>query len=325
MKYSIDLHNNTFKGWVVTNKEIYIRLSYNYDKTLVSELNRDRPDVVNLGLSNNLQCGFIFPNPTIDEVLYDGRFFLVDFIDKFTDEILISKPFFVGNKKKWQEKFEKFEILDRNDFDVQQISYSELFEQYPDIIAFKLLLIRLRRGKRAFGWRGSFLGHVYDSMQKDWQFFRELYIKYFDVLSEILTIRSLWSVVDTFVDFAEPLERSNALAISNMMYQERFAQTAHRVYDFIPLQDIKEKGQSLYWGNMKSNQLLADDAYDVFLTKNIEVLESTPILKKTFFKIFLESLKYEQSISGMNKKYSNYFSSAFKFYEDYMMHYLKSN
>lgn len=325
MLYSIDYHQNSIRGWVSHNKDVYMRLGFAFSKTLVTELDRNRPDVVALGLSKNLKCGFLFSDLVIDKTTYDGKLLLVEILEKSTNKILASKTFFIGDKKKWSEKFERFEIHDRKNFGIQQISYDELFGKYPDIIAFKLLLIRLRRGKRAFGWRGSFVGHAYDDMQKDWLFFRELYIKYFDVLSEILTVRSLWSVVDTFVDFAEPLERSNALAISNMMYQERFAQTAHRIYDFIPLQDIKEKGQSLYWGNMKSNQLLIDDAYDVFLTKNIEVLESTPILKKTFFKIFLESLQHEQSIAGMNRKHSNYFSSAFRFYEDYMMQYIKLN
>ena len=79
------------------------------------------------------------------------------------------------------------------------------------------------------------------------------------------SIRSLWPVMDTFGNFGNETESACALAVSNFMYQERFAQTFRRIFSFEKLEAIKFEGQTHYGGYMLSNQLKLDELYDVFL------------------------------------------------------------
>ncbi len=319
MKYSIDFHKGVISGWIATDlRDTNISLTDSLNNTFVAKLDRVRKDVVLKGFTHNELCGFNYSDVLGNSI--EGDFFISTIK---SGETLITGSKFCGDYEKWSLQFDKFQIKDRNDFSIQDSSIEKLFSSHQDIIAFKILMIRLRRGKRAFKYRGSFEGHEYPLMNSDWEFFKSFYIKHFDSISRVLSIRSLWSIVDTFVDFGSPLERCCALAISNYMYQERFAQTYSKIFKLVPLDKVEKQGQSPYWGGMLSNRLLADDSYDVFLTKNIEVLEYVPILKKTFLLIFVESLKNDNSIASMNSRYSEYFSKAFDFYEKYFFNYNK--
>lgn len=318
MKYSLDFSKNNLSGWVATNlRDTSIDIVDSSNNNFITGLDKVRKDVVSKGICDNERCGFSFSNILKKNI--EGDIFSFNIHNA---EINIIGSKFCGDKEKWRLIFDDFQVSDRNDFTIQDCSMGELFNSHPDIIAFKILMIRLRRGKRGLGTRGGFKGHEYPLMESDWDFFKSFYIKHFDTISKILSIRSLWSIVDTFVDFGTPVEKSCALAISNYMYQERFAQTYTQIFKMVPLQEIKMKGQAPYWGGMLSNQLGGDDSYDVFLTKNIEVLEYVPILKKTFLFIFVESLKRSNSIAFVNSKHSEHFSKAFNFYKNYSYDYL---
>lgn len=318
MKYSLDFSNNNLSGWVATNlHDTSIDIVDSSNNNFITGLDKVRKDVVSKGICDNERCGFSFSNILKKNI--EGDIFSFNIHNA---EINIIGSKFCGDKEKWRLIFDDFQVSDRNDFTIQDCSMGELFNSHPDIIAFKILMIRLRRGKRSFSYRGEFKGHEYPLMQSDWEFFKSYYIKHFDSLSKILSVRSLWSVIDTFVDFGSPIEKSCALAISNYMYQERFAQTYAQVFEMVPLQEAKMKGQAPYWGGMLSNNLTRDDAYDVFMTKNIEVLEYAPIIKKTFAVIFLEAINNSYSIISMNSSNSMYFKAAFKFYKNYFSDYL---
>lgn len=319
MKYSIDFHNSRISGWVESPSSVKsIKLSRSDGSFIQTIIQHRRPDVVNAGHTNDEICGFVFAEE-IDPIKEDGNFLLVEIE---TQQNIYKKSLFVGDKKKWKEEFEKFQVVDRSDFSIQNGHAENLFAKNNDIIAFKLLLIRLRRGKRGFGGRISFVGKSYPEMERDWLVFKQFYSNNFSNLKNILFVRSLWSVLDTFSDFGTPIEKACGLSISNYLFQERFAQTLRTIYNFEEIEDKKLMGQSPYWGGMLSNQLSSDDSYDVFLTKNIEVLEMCPIVKKTFGVIFLESLNSELSIININQTHSKYFKEVFEHYKQYFEKYI---
>lgn len=320
MRYSIDFHNNKISGWVEKSLEVKsVKLIRSDASFIETTINVIRPDVVKAGITNNDVCGFVF-NQAIDCGIEDGNFLLVEIVTHCQKKY--KKSVFVGDKEKWKNKFEDFQVQDRRDFSIQDGRVEEVFKKNSDVIAFKLLLIRLRRGKRAFGWRGVFKGNLYSEIENDWTFFKQFYENHFLNMKDICFVRSLWSIVDTFSDFGNAIEKACALSVSNYMYQERFAQTFRRIYEVKEIENKQMLGQTHYWGHMSTNQLERDDSYDVFLTKNIEVLEMCPIIKKTFGVIFLESLKAESSILCINKTHSPYFNEAFRFYKSYFESYI---
>jgi hypothetical protein len=314
MRYSISFNKNVFSGWVEKPSEIKsIKLIRSDSSFFEVAINSSRPDVVKAAITDCELCGFVFNNP-VDTVIEDGNFFLVEIE---TNTQTYRKSFFIGDKEEWKKKFEDFQVIDRNDFSIQDGNIENVFRKNSDILAFKILMIRLRRGKRAFGWRGSFKGNIYEEIDNDWERFKDFYEYHFLNLKDILYVRSLWSVLDTFSDFGDSIEKACSLSVSNFMYQERFAQTFRRIYKFEEIENKQTLGQTLYWGGMATNQLERDDSYDVFFTKNIEVLEMSPIIKITFGVIILESLNDELSISNINQSHSPYFKEACQFYKNY--------
>lgn len=313
MKYNINYHQGNLIGWVATDDtSTQIKATDSSGKEYVTTLGIAKKNVVDKGICSNLYCGFSFERILPKNI--EGDFFHIT-ISNSTETIATVK--FCGDVLMWRNKFERFQIPDRRDFSCQDKDILDIFRVNSDLIAFKILIIRLRRGKRAYSSRGAFKGHEYPLMDKDWVFFKEFYVNNFIELSKVLTVRSLWSVVDTFADFGIPLEKACALAISNYMFQERFAQTVRAIYELVPLEEKKESKQIPYWGSMLSNRLLGDDAYDVFMTRNIEILEYSPVLKKTFGVIILNAICAKESIASMNIENSEHFHKAFEYYRRY--------
>ncbi|RUO45197.1 hypothetical protein [Idiomarina aquatica] len=321
MIYSIDYDNGKLSGWVSEPRYINNKISISdaLGRNFIVPIDQNRPDVLKLELTKNIKCGFDTSRIFNDNL--EGNFFTL--LLKADDEKFeIIK--FCGSYLEWRDKFEQFQVTDRKDFSIQSLSTEQIFEKYPDIIAFKLLMIRLRRGKRAFGWRGRFDGKSYQYIDKDWKFFESFFIKNFNVISKILTVRSLWSVVQTFIDFGDITQRACALAISNSLFTERFANTFRLIYSIKPEKNPNLEKQIHYWGGMLSNRIVRDDAYDIYITQNLEVLDSCPVLKATFMLILLESTKSESSILAMNLKFSDYFRSAIEHYESLFKEYLNN-
>lgn len=321
MDYSINYNKGSLKGWVDSEdpNNTEIRIFDSLHNLYFTKLGLIRKDVVSKARSKNLNCGFSYEDIIQGDI--EGNFFSYEIQ---CNSNIASGSKFCGDYEKWMDTFDSFHIHDRKDFSIQEKPIEEIFSNYPDLIAFKLLLIRLRRGKRGFGGRASFKGHDYPLIQEDWLFFKSFYTRHFDTLSKILSVRSLWSVIDTFADFGTAIEQACALAVSNYLYQERFAQTYSRVFELVPLNKIK-LGQSLYWGGMLTNRLHKDDSYDVFFTRNILILEHAPIIKKTFGIIFLQSILAENSINSMNLNNSEWFIPIFDFYKKYFTKYIDGN
>jgi hypothetical protein len=276
--------------------------------TMPCDIQRD--DVKSVGLHLTGACGFRFSKH--DCGLVEGNLYKVDFTNL---DQLVSKEVLFGDQQSLVKEFDEYEILPRNDFSVMNSSTEDLFSDGTDLINLKRLMIRLRRGKRAYASRLVFKGHDYAHQQSDWIHFRNFIATHIDFILASLTPRYIWSIVDTFVDYAETDERFAALSISNMLFQERFAQTFRCIYDLNEKEAVVADYQLPYWGGMKTNQLKSDDAYDVFITKNLECLENTPLLKKIFIFFLLRMMNEESSILGVNMKHSPNFSDMATFYK----------
>ena len=318
LTYSIDVANRRISGWAVCRDmdSVLAELSFLDSRRFTTRISLDRPDVVRTGFAerSNLRCGFSFYD--LEHEIRENSLIVASV--KVRDRSY-SKSLFVGDERYASQIFDKHQINDRMDFSVMEKPIQALFEEKKnDLVALKELLIRLRRGKRGYGGRGRFKGHSYTECQNDWHFFREIYENHHKTLFRILSPRSIWSFVHTYVDYGDPYERACALSIDNIMYQERFAQSFHLIYSVKQREQVIKDKQLPYWGDMLSNQLEHDDAYDVFLTSNLEALSSHPLMLKTFCHLFLKSLESNKSISGMHKEHSGTFRHAFAYYEKLM-------
>lgn len=173
MLYSIDYHKGMLSGWVATDDvNTTIKVIDSVGNEYFTYLNVSRRSVVERGITDNLNCGFTFKD-ILPANIY-GNFYSVII---FTREKDISTTKYCGVVSRARDEFERFQIKDRQDFSCQEKNTSNLFSTNSDLIAFKLLMIRLRRGKRAYSWRGEFKGHSYPYINQDWVFFKEFFIR----------------------------------------------------------------------------------------------------------------------------------------------------
>lgn len=66
---------------------------------------------------------------------------------------------------------------------------------------------------------------------------------------------------------------------------------------------------------MLSNRLVADDSMDVFITRNLEILEGLPAMRAIFLELLKRSATEGDSDFGFNIKNSDHFKSAFEVYK----------
>ena len=212
MNYSIDCDNKTISGWVSDPHE-NVKIFINRPSGSRLELSFDqiRDDVVSAGLGSNRICGFVYPE-RLDEKSNEGNLYQIEIIGSVNTQ----KIFYSGEIASVRKKFDLFEVHNRNDFSVQELPGCRVFESLSDLEAFKMLLIRLRRGKRALNHRFQFIGNKYPEMENDWCMFKDIYIKYFDAFRQILSVRALWSVVGTFCDYGNSVEKLSALSLDNI-------------------------------------------------------------------------------------------------------------
>lgn len=315
MKCSVDVNltKKAITGWAVsdTNQNLddcVVSISRNNDLLASCFLGVQRYDVKKAGLHPDGKCGFEFHSKDVN--LVEGSIYHVSF--KAVDGTS-SKCVLYGDKSRFVGEFNRFE-LPRDDFSIMEGHPDDLFKSGDDLLALKKLLIRLRRGKRAHGWRSSFKGYSYPHIHDDWVSFRKFVEQYVDFLISTLSPRYLWSIVDTYADYADGGEQMAALAVSNMLYQERFAQTYKCVYDFVEKEEKIIDRQLVYWGGMATNRLALDDAYDVFLTRNLECLSEFPLMKRFFIGFVKAMLEVDSSIMHFNVNNSPYFNNMAQFY-----------
>ncbi len=301
------------RGWVASAEPAKLKIYK--DNVFLAEVCSDiyRGDVKDAGLHSTGFCGFSFS--AVECNLVEGDIYKVE-ISANTSVTTVHRLY--GDHKIMLNEFVHLELLPRNDLSHLEPSTTEILKSAPCIFAYKKLMIRLRRGKRGKQSRGEFIGYEYKHKDSDFACFRTLTEKYLTVWTSFLDSRYLWSVVDTYADYGTPTERLAALAVSNYMYAERFHQTQHCLYQLIEKDDDAKvvSHQLQYWGGMKTNQLCADDALDVFLTRNLEILSLAPAIKIIFFKLLNRSSLESRSLLGMNLSNSEFFFNVYETYKN---------
>ncbi len=309
----VDLKNQAICGWFAgVDGETKVSL-YRRGVCLGSvSCTLPRPDVAAAGFHVDGACGFSFPATRYG--LQPGNIYKVVIASKST-RIEVLRLY--GVRADWQSRFVVHELLPRHDYAYLANDTDSVLAQSCDVIAYKNLMIRLRRGKRGVSGRGKFVGIDYPHATSDFIHFRFLSESLLPFWLEFLDARYLWSLIDTFADYGSSEERPAALAVSNYMYAERFFQTKHCIFDETEKEEKRKvfRPQLNYWGGMKTNQLAEDDAMDIFLTRNIEILACAPLVRAVFFELMRRSSNEPGSGLGFNLSNSKYFRELFAVYE----------
>lgn len=320
MKYSIDVHNNGISGWFFEDeKNTQGRVAILHRGKLISVQERFhfRNDLVSKGIHPTGFCGFL----TDKKKLTSGNVYSV-IISGCGEEI--KKNLLFGGKEDSKKEFEKFELLPRDDWRYLELSTDDVVSDNSDLISIKYLMIRLRRGKRGLGSVKGFVGKSYQYLDSDWEFFTRLVENNLKVLINVLSTRSLASIVDTYADFGNPIQRCCALSVQNFMLQERFAQTLRCIYDFSLKNELVSGHQLSFGDGLLTNRLEADDAYPVFFARQDEILDYEPVIKRIFNEVLLRMLKNNQSILSENFRRSEHFVKNTKYYFEKMKAYESS-
>lgn len=318
MKYSIDFNSSTNRvsGWLsLANNEslesCHVLVEGLFGKRFIVNSFVFREDVKALGLHPTGMCGFIFY--PVENGFTNGDFLRVSLYDG--SGYKGCKVILLDSEKKIKKIFNELEY-ERNDFSVMEASTLDLFKNNADLLAFKILLIRLRRAKRAKGWRGKFSGYEYSYFDDDWRAFFHVVDVCRWSLFDVLTVRYLWSVIDTFADTAIDGERLAMLSLSVMLMQEKLGQTRKNIYDStLKVEPVLDRQQG-YWGGMATTRLSHDDALDVYITRMIDSLSDYPIAYSFFIDLYFKMIDEKESFLALNINNSSYFKGAIDFYSN---------
>ncbi|MGE6234282.1 hypothetical protein [Aeromonas media] len=317
MKFSIDklFHIGLINGWVSgedDNKDCVYNVTIRTPEKVVYQAQaiNFRPDVKSAGLHQTGLCGFSFNAKHFG--IREGDLLFVE-LASVNNEELATHSFLYSVDNVAKQQFDRLEFP-RDDFTIMVQNTTSLLRDYPHLLALKILLIRLRRNKRATGWRGQFTGIEYEHKGSDWKLFYYIVSTFREAILSSLSARYLFSITDTIADFSDPLERCAAQSLSMFMYHERFSQTLNPLCKNDSLIYINAKIQYPVWDGMLSNKLEADDALDVYLTRAYENLQSTPLILRFFQTLIIKAMNESNSILYRNLKNSDYFTDAWAYY-----------
>jgi len=318
MKFAIDklIDIGLINGWIADNdgnKNSTYNITIRTPEKVIyqEEATRFRPDVKSLGLHETGLCGFSFNAKAYG--VREGDLIFIE-LAREDEQEKFTHSFLYAQQDDTKLQFDLFEIP-RDDFSIMKNDTQSLLHDYSHLLALKVLLIRLRRNKRAKGWRGQFTGVQYEHKESDWELFYHIVSIYREALFNNLSSRNLFSITDTIADFSTPLERCAAQSLSMFMFHERFSQTLNPLCKDNKLIYINAKSQYPIWDGMLTNRLEADDALDVYLTRAYENLQSTPLILNFFQILIKKAMSEKNSIFYTNLKHSDYFSNAWSFYE----------
>ncbi|WP_159392326.1 hypothetical protein [Aeromonas rivipollensis] len=319
MKFAIDklFEKGLINGWVSADNGsediVYNVTIRTPEKTVYQDAAiYPRPDVKSAGLHNTGLCGFTFNAKKYG--VREGDLIFVELSRDDRSESFTCS-FLYAERSETKLEFDRLEIP-RDDFSILEKNTRSLFQEYPHLLALKIIMIRLRRYKRGKGGRINFCGVNYDYFNEDWKCFYKIISMYREAIFDNLSIRNIFSITDTIADCSESEERSAALALSFFMFHERFSQTLHPLNKINSFEHLNPSRQHQVWGGMLSNLLENDDALDVYLTRAYEVLGNTPLILSYFEKIILITMNEESSVFKQNLVNSKFFTEVWCIYYD---------
>lgn len=317
MKFSIDFNPQIgrLSGWAASARGEAL----NHPIVTLSQFGKDiitlpfgvfRDDVKNQGIHPDGYCGFVFE--LTEHGIKSGDIFRI--IISALNEKPVGKTFIAGNKKIYLKDFQELEYP-RDDFSIMEPDTAKLLHENSNLIFLKKLIIRLRRAKRAKGWRLQFSGVNYSYQADDFSLFQKLCTVARYAIFDNLSIRFIWSIIDTFADFFDDEKCYAWFALSNLLASERMAQTLYCIGDFKNFDHPINDRQINYWGMMATNHLGRDDSFDVFLTRSITCLQQYPLAYAYYRHVMLSMMEERNSIWGVNVVNSEYFSEAWSSYK----------
>jgi len=141
----------------------------------------------------------------------------------------------------------------------------------------KKLLIRLRR----------------NNDEADWAAFKETFESHADLIIPIMNGRWLVSILDTYVDYASPIESRNALAALIFPSYEKFARTVGLCHNSSRNQ-FKGVHRQKFCSGLDTVQLTGGDMPTNFFTRVQRTLKTTPMIH-TIFKRIMKLLVEEDA------------------------------
>ena len=326
MKFAIDklIHIGLINGWVAANdgnKDLNYNITIRTPEKIIyqEKATRLRPDVKSLGLHETGLCGFSFNAKAYG--VREGDLIFIE-LAREDEQEKFTHSFLYAQQDDTKLQFDLFEIP-RDDFSIKDNDTQSLLQDYSHLLALKILLIRLRRNKRAKGFRGQFSGIKYEHKESDWELFYYIVSTFREAILDCLSTRNLFSITDTIADFSTPIERCAAQSLSMFMFHERFAQTINPVCHIESFTHIQPNIQHIVWDGMLSNRLLLDDSLDVYFTRALEVLQFSPLILVFYEKLMLKAMSEKNSIFYINLINSEYFQTAWVYYKTKFENHLK--
>lgn len=273
-----------------------------------------RPDILEKKLNKSPNCGFDFRQTNL--FVNSGDMGIVRFKSRMEH---IEASYICGDKVGISSEFDRLEIP-RSDNSIMDPSTSDIVASGSDLLNFKRLMIRLRRHKRGRSWRSRFVGINYKWFDSDWLMFNQIINDYAVPISSTLSSRYIWSICDTFVDFGTIEEKYIASSISNYMFSQRFAQTIRNIFDLHEREHLLLDGQIEYYGGMKTNNLRADDVYDLFFTRIFEASSTHLPLRTLIFSLLIREIEDRKSVLNVSIERSSYCADVCNFYLSVMKH-----
>ena len=187
----------------------------------------------------------------------------------------------------------------RDDNSLLTLAPDVIFERFPRHLAFKALLVRLRRGSRGVASFPVLKPVDYDFRDADWRNFQALMAANIGFFVRTLNSRMMLSVADTYTDFGAGEDRAISLLIANIFVEERIFFTLQAAYDFVPKKSPILERQIPMWDGFLSNRLAGDDVFKVWLNRHQTVMaEANPVLAAMFYRMFI--LMIEHGVSAIN-------------------------
>jgi hypothetical protein len=274
--------------------------------------NIERPDVLSLGLTSELICGFRGP---IGFRIIPGDFFRIAITSEGGDEARYS--FLAGSEKDALEAFDRLEFP-RGDFAICSETHSDLLDQFTTSQLLKVLIIRLRRGVRGLSLssRGGFKGFDYPMMDLDFALLTLLVKEYPGSVNSLLrgSARYLFSLNDTWSDLGKEIERLQSNLVGSFMFWERSHHTLDKIRRQVstPNTASNQVGQTATWGGMATHQLSSDDALDVYLSRIWNVLKESDLW--FHHELTLQVFDNPVSLNGQIISLSDYYSQSWPIY-----------
>lgn len=187
----------------------------------------------------------------------------------------------------------------RDDNSLLTLAPDIIADRFPRHLAFKALLVRLRRGSRGQASFPVLKAVDYEFRDADWRNFQTLIGSHLGFFVRTLNSRMMLSVVDTYTDFGSGEDRATSLLIANIFVEERIFFSVQAAWDFVPKKSPVLERQIPMWDGFLANRLAGDDVFKVWLNRHQTVMaEANPVLAAMFYRMF--SLMIGHGVSSIN-------------------------